>query len=77
MNERVKKLTDEAAGLTPDGRAELIEGILQSLDALDPAIEAAWAVEITDRLAAYRRGELETFDFDEVMANHEIGTPRS
>ncbi|MEQ1695299.1 MAG: addiction module protein [Hyphomicrobiaceae bacterium] len=77
MNEPVKKLTDEAAALTPDEQAELVEGILQTLDVPDRAIEAAWAAEIKDRLAACRRGELETVDFDEVLAGYEMGNLRS
>jgi putative addiction module component (TIGR02574 family) len=63
MNERIKKLTEQASFLPPIERAELVEGILQSLDATDPNLDQLWAEEAQDRLAAYRRGELEALDF--------------
>ena len=70
MNERIKKLTEQASLLPPVERAELVEGILQSLDATDPNLDQLWAEEAKDRLAAYRRGELKTLDFDEALAKH-------
>ena len=70
MNERIKKLTEQASLLPPIERAELVEGILQSLDTADPNLDQLWAEEAKDRLAAYRRGELEALDFDETLAKH-------
>jgi putative addiction module component (TIGR02574 family) len=70
MNEHIKKLADEASKLSPADRAELIEGILQSLDATDPRLDQMWSEEAKDRLAAYRRGEIEAHDFDDVLAKH-------
>ena len=70
MNERIKKLTEQASLLQPIERAELVEGILQTLDATDPNLDQLWAEEAKDRLAAYRRGELEALDFDETLAKH-------
>jgi putative addiction module component (TIGR02574 family) len=64
MNERIKKLTEEASLLPPIDRAELVEGILQSLDATDPNLDQSWAEEAKDRLAAYRRSELDALDFE-------------
>jgi hypothetical protein len=46
------------------------ERILQSLDAIDRNLDQLWAEEAKDRLAAYRRGELEALDFDETLAKH-------
>lgn len=68
MNERVKKLTDEARALPPAERAELVEGILDSLDAADPRLDRLWAGEAADRLAAYRRGEVAAVDLRDVLA---------
>ena len=68
MNERIKKLTEEAVGLTPAERVELIEGLLQSLDSLDPRVDRLWVEEASDRLAAYRRGDLEPLDLDAAIA---------
>jgi Putative addiction module component len=70
MNERIKKLTEQASSLPPIERAELVEGILQTLDAADPNLDQLWVEEAKDRLAAYRRGEIEALDFDETLAKH-------
>ena len=70
MNERIKKLTEQASLLPPIERAELVEGILESLDATDPNLDELWADEAKNRLAAYRRGGLEALDFDETLGKH-------
>ena len=70
MNDRIKELTSQASLLPPIERAELVEAILQSLDAIDPSLDRLWSEEAKDRLAAYRRGELEALDFDEVLSKH-------
>ena len=48
---------------------QLVETILATLDKPDPEISAAWAAEAEDRLAAYRRGELEVVDESEVFGD--------
>jgi putative addiction module component (TIGR02574 family) len=70
MNERIKELTEQASLLPPIERVELVEGILQSLDATDPSLDQLWSEEAKDRLAAYRRGEVEAVGFDEILAKH-------
>ena len=70
MNERVKKLTAEAAKLSPEERSELIEGILTTFNAANPEIDALWLVEAQDRLQAYKRGEMAAYDMDDVLAKH-------
>ncbi len=70
MNERIKKLTEQASLLPPVERAELVEGILQSLDTADLDLDQLWVEEAEDRLAAYRRGEITALDFDETLAKH-------
>ena len=70
MNERVKKLTEEASKLAPEERAELVEGILMTFNPTNPAIDALWLAEAQDRLKAYERGEIAAFDFDEVLDKH-------
>jgi putative addiction module component len=70
MNERIKELTEQASLLPPIERAQLVEGILQTLDSADPNLDQLWAEEAKDRLAAYRRGELEALDFDGTLAKH-------
>jgi putative addiction module component (TIGR02574 family) len=61
MTTTTQALLDTAIHLPPAERAELVEGILSSFDApVDPAIDAAWAKEVEERIAALDRGEIAT-----------------
>jgi putative addiction module component (TIGR02574 family) len=68
MNAKTKALIEEARRLTPEERIELVEALLNSLAPADPEIDRLWAEEASDRLAAYRRGEIETVTLEEVLA---------
>lgn len=70
MNERVKKLTEEAAKLTPLERTELVEEILASLSETDPEIDRAWAEVCEQRLDAYLRGDVDAKTADEVLSKY-------
>jgi len=39
MNERIKESTEQASLLPPVERAELVEGILETLDVTDPNLD--------------------------------------
>ena len=54
----------------PVERLKLIDALMDSLDEPDPVIEAAWAIEAQDRLAAYQRGELPTGPIEELFAKY-------
>jgi putative addiction module component (TIGR02574 family) len=55
--------------LTPEERARLVEVLLESLrEAPSAEIEAAWDREIEQRIAAYDRGEVQTFSAEDVFA---------
>jgi putative addiction module component (TIGR02574 family) len=69
MNAKVKALSEQARKLTPEERIELIEDLQRSLHPTDPEIDRLWAEEAKDRLAAYRRGELEAISLEEVIAS--------
>ena len=69
MNARIKALSQEARKLSPEERIELIEDLQNSLVPTDPEIDRAWAEEARDRLAAYRRGEIEAVSLEEVLAS--------
>ena len=61
MTLQSQKILQEALGLTPVERAELVEQILASFEF--PArkdIDAAWAKEAEERIDAYERGEIGT-----------------
>lgn len=64
-------LLDEAKRLPPAEQVELVEAILDNLDVPDAALDAAWAREAEDRLAAYRRGEIRAVSLEEVLARHQ------
>ncbi len=64
------RLNEQASLLPPIERAELVEGNLRSLDRSDPSLDPLWVEEAKDRLAPYRRGEIEALEFDETLAEH-------
>ncbi len=69
--ESVKQLATKAIALKPIDRIQLVESILLSLDKLDSEIEALWAKEADDRLEAYKRGEVDAKDWDEIKKRYE------
>jgi putative addiction module component (TIGR02574 family) len=53
------QLLQQALGLGPVERAELIDALLASFDANDTgALDAAWSVEAESRIDAYESGAL-------------------
>jgi len=69
MTESVEELERQARQLPAEERAQLAELLLESLHESPIAeIEAAWAVEIRERIAAFERGELQTYAAEEVLA---------
>ncbi len=61
------EILESARKLRPVERLQLIDALMDSLDEPDPVIEAAWAAEAQDRLAAYDRGELEAAPIEELF----------
>ena len=70
MTDTTKKLSDAARKLSPNDRLELVELLLDSLDAPDSENDKLWAVEAADRLAAYRKGEMKALPFADVLAKY-------
>jgi putative addiction module component (TIGR02574 family) len=73
MTERANILIAEARKLSADERIAIAEAMMASLEGThsDAELDAAWLAEAKDRLAAYRRGEIEARDFDDVMAKYD------
>ena len=69
--ESVDQLARKAFGLQPTERIRLVEAILYSLDKPDPDIEQSWIAESEARYEAYKRGELEAIDWDEIKRRYE------
>jgi putative addiction module component (TIGR02574 family) len=69
MSDIVAELADRGRSLAPEDRSRLVELLLESLQ--DPPlsdIASAWDAEIVKRVAAYRRGEVETIAAEDVFA---------
>ncbi len=69
MNQRIKMIFADAQKLAPADREELAELLLATIDS-DPDVEAAWLLEIEDRIAAHARGELTARPAGDVLAKH-------
>jgi putative addiction module component (TIGR02574 family) len=70
MNDETRTLSRKAQALAPQDRVELVEEILDSLDAPDPVAERLWTKEAADRLAAFRRGELSARALSDIAAKY-------
>lgn len=68
MHESIDSLLEQAKKLSTEDRTLLIDALHDLNAPPDPAWEAAWLKECKDRLAALDRGEMKTYDFDDVMA---------
>jgi putative addiction module component (TIGR02574 family) len=71
MGRAIGELLHEALELPLDDRAKMAAELLESLDAVEPEVEAAWAAEIERRVAAARAGELESTDWRVVLTRVE------
>jgi putative addiction module component (TIGR02574 family) len=69
--ESVDELVKKAIVLDPNERIRLVEAILYSLDKPDPEIEKSWIAESEARYDAFKRGELEAEDWDEIKKRYE------
>ncbi len=70
--ETLEQLAEKAIGLKPIERIQLVEAILYSLDKIDPDIEKSWIHESEARYEAYKHGELDTYDWDEIKKRYEL-----
>jgi len=69
--ESVDQLAQKAAVLQPIERIRLVEAILYSLDKPDPDIEKCWIAESEARYEAYKHGELDVIDWEEIKKRYE------
>jgi putative addiction module component (TIGR02574 family) len=68
MPPSLKQMEEQARALSPEDRAKLAQSILESLHTPVAEIEAAWAVEIERRVAAFDRGEMQSYPAEDVFA---------
>jgi putative addiction module component (TIGR02574 family) len=67
MAASAKSVLEQALKLPANDRAALVDNLILSLDKPDPTLDAQWLKEAEDRLAAYRSGELEAIDAQQVF----------
>jgi putative addiction module component (TIGR02574 family) len=65
----VHELEAAALALPLEERARLAERLLSSLDENAEDVDAAWVVEVRDRMARFRSGTLKAIPAEEVMAD--------
>ncbi|MBI5919388.1 MAG: addiction module protein [Nitrosomonadales bacterium] len=69
MSALLAELEQQACALLPEERAQLAEILLQSLHGSSPSeIGTKWEQEIKKRVAAFDRGELQTYPAEDVFA---------
>lgn len=68
MTKSLNAIERQALELTADERAKLAELLLESVRAPITEIEAAWADEIENRVAAFDRGEMQAYPATDVFA---------
>jgi len=76
MSNAAETLIAQATKLPLEERMEVVEQILDSLDQPDATLDAIWAREADDRLAAYRRGEISAVALSEVIAKYQVSAKR-
>jgi putative addiction module component (TIGR02574 family) len=77
MSQTAEALSAQAAMLPPEERVEVVERILDSLDQPNVTLDALWAKEADDRLAAYRRGEIKAVALSDVIAKYRVRNTRA
>jgi putative addiction module component (TIGR02574 family) len=68
MAASLKEIEQKARVLTAEERAQLAEALPESLHSRVSDLEAAWAREIRDRVAAFYRGETPAYAAEDVFA---------
>ena len=68
MAASLKEIEQQARSLVAEERAQLAETLLESLHSSISDIEAAWAREIENRVAAFDRGDMPAYAAEDVFA---------
>ena len=69
MPDPVLELAERSRALSPEERARLVDLLLATLDdASATEVAEAWDREIERRIAAYKAGEIEAYDLEDVLA---------
>jgi len=77
MSQAAEASSAQVAKLPPEERMEVVERILDSLDEPDATLDALWATEAGERLAAYRHGEIKAVALSDVIAKYQVNNKRA
>ncbi|MFS8086194.1 MAG: addiction module protein [Acidobacteriota bacterium] len=77
MSANAERVLQEALGLSPQDRAEVLQRLLATFqEPPDAELDELWAQEAEDRLDAFDRGELGSVSAEEVFARIERQRPK-
>jgi putative addiction module component (TIGR02574 family) len=77
MPSKAQQVLREALALPPKARADIAGTLLRSLDATEDAgVDAAWAVEVEDRLREVESGEARLIPWERVQRRLESTVSR-
>lgn len=68
--ESLEQIARKAIDLPPVERLKLVEAILFSLDKIDSEIEQSWIAESEARIEAYKRGEIQAINWDDIKSKY-------
>ncbi|HET8782370.1 MAG TPA: addiction module protein [Pyrinomonadaceae bacterium] len=70
MSSKVDKLVSEIRSLPNEDKIRVLDALLTDLHQPDPKIKAMWALEARRRWQAYKRGELGSISYEELMSKY-------
>jgi len=71
MTAETKNILNDVLKLPPTERAILADKILSSLDQPDEEIDALWRKEVEDRVAASKKGLINTVSLKDVLSKYQ------
>jgi hypothetical protein len=70
MTTRTESLVSEIKTLPEEEKLKVLEALLTDLDRRNSEIDQVWATEARKRWNAYKRGEVATVSYKELMAKY-------
>ncbi|HCH24523.1 MAG TPA: hypothetical protein DE179_09545 [Oceanospirillaceae bacterium] len=70
MTKLSNEVLQQALALSSQEKAQIIEGLLASLDTPGADIDSAWAAEVDARVDAYDKGQLSSVSVADVLGKY-------
>jgi len=64
------ELVHEIKKLTPIERVRIVDSVIRDVLRTDPDIDKVWAQEASSRWDAYRKGDIKSIPYEEVMSKY-------